>query len=81
MIGRFFRRRKATPQAFRKELLALLDDAAGDGRPTHCKFCDTKPFVIVYGADDQHAFLCDEHIAPFFLLWTGRQTDFQVVKL
>lgn len=82
MIGRFFRkRRKAPNQGYQRDLLALLADVDGDGRPTHCKFCDTKPFVIVYGADDQHAFLCDEHIAPFFLLWTGRQTDFQVVKL
>lgn len=80
MIGRFFRRRKSTPQTFRKELLALLADEDGNGRPTHCKFCDAKPLIIVYGGD-QHAFLCDEHIASFFLLWTGRQTDFQVVKL
>jgi hypothetical protein len=84
MIGRFFRRlRKPEPPpvTIREELLALLEDVDGDGRPSHCKFCERRPFVVVYGDEHQHAFLCDEHIGPFFLLWTGRQIDFQVVKL
>ena len=43
------------------------------GKPTECMLCSAKPTWVAYDdrAKKKHAFLCDEHIGPFIVVWTS----------